>query len=309
LFFEEVRPMLAPPIRTAQFREIKISARDGVQLNVRHYSVGGSGRRAVVCLPGLTRNGRDFHDLAVTLADPHGHRRDVYTIDLRGRGHSGYASSWEQYSVLSELYDVMDCLTALNLHDTAVVGTSRGGILAMALAVARPGAIGAAILNDIGPVIERDGVVRIAATAGRVPLPVSWDDATRLVRDMTERAFPAIPAEQWAEIARATFNEKDGRPAPAYDPQIARTLSAGGKLPELWPQFSALGRVPVLALRGANSDLLSAETLREMHRRHPRLEAVTIEGQGHAPFLKDMPTITRISEFLIRTDATAHDMF
>lgn len=301
--------MLAPPIRNAQFREFKVTARDGIRLNVRHYSCGGSGRRPVVCLPGLTRNGGDFHDLAVTLTDPHGHRRDVYTIDLRGRGLSDYASSWEQYSVLAELFDVIDCLTALNLHDTAVIGTSRGGILAMALAVARPGAIGAAVLNDIGPIIERDGVVRIAATAGRVPLPASWDDATRLLHDMNERAFPAIPSEQWAEIARASFNEKNGRPAPAYDPQIARTLSGGGQLPELWPQFSALGRVPVLALRGANSDLLSAETLREMHRRHPRLEAVTIDGQGHAPFLKDMPTINRISEFLIHSDATAHDMF
>ncbi len=302
--------MLAPPLRAVQCRAFKVTVRDGIALQVHHYSGGGSGRRSVVCLPGLTRNGRDFHDLATVLADPLGHRRDVYTIDLRGRGHSSYAPDWRDYTIKTELVDVMDCLTALGLHDTAIVGTSRGGILAMALAVARPGAIGAAILNDIGPVIERDGIARIAATAGRVPLPVSWDDATRLVRDLDGRAFPAIPAEQWAEIARATFNDKNGRPAAAYDPEIARHLhGAGGNIPDLWPLFGALNRVPVLAVRGANSDILSAETLREMHRRHPRLDAVTIDGQGHAPFLKDMPTITRISEFLIHTDTCARDMF
>ena len=135
----------------------------------------------------------------------------------------------------------------------------------------RPNALGAAVLNDIGPVIEREGLARIVAYVGRVPLPADWKEATELVHEMNRRQFTAIPAEEWADIARQVFNDDNGLPASAYDPQLAKAISMmDGPTPELWPQFAALTHVPVLAIRGENSDILSPKTLAEMSARHPR---------------------------------------
>lgn len=154
--------------------------------------------------------------------------------------------------------------------------------------------------------LEREGLARITAYIGRMPVPVDWEDATRVVYEMGKRHFPAVTPEEWAEQARAWFNDDNGLPAPGYDANISKTISlTDGPMPELWPQFGALARVPVLAIRGENSDLLSEKTLAEMRSRHPRLTAIGVPGQGHAPLLKDAPTIRAIAEFLARTDTSA----
>jgi pimeloyl-ACP methyl ester carboxylesterase len=177
----------------------------------------------------------------------------------------------------------------------------------MMMAVLRPCAIGAVVLNDIGPVLEREGLARIVAYVGRIPLPANWSEAAILVREMNKRHFPDVPDEQWQEFAHAWFNEDArGLPVPGYDPQISKAFSPmDGPLPELWPQFGALARVPVLVLRGEHSDLLSGHTVEEMRARHPRLTAITVPGQGHAPLLKDAPTIGAIAEFFARADGAA----
>lgn len=286
------------------WNDIHFSARDGMRLYARHYPAPGATCRPVLCLPGLTRNSRDFHDLAIALSGAGAASREVYALDCRGRGRSEHDRDWNNYSLLVELNDVLDFMTLKSLHDAAIVGTSRGGLLTMMVAVLRPSAMGAVVLNDIGPVLERDGLARIFAYVGRMPLPKDWTEATELVREMNQRQFPAVTGEQWADYARAWFNEENGMPAPGYDPNISRAVSfTDGPMPELWPQFGALARVPVLAIRGKNSDLLSEKTLAEMRARHPRLTAVTVPGQGHAPLLKDAPTIGAIAEFLARTDA------
>jgi pimeloyl-ACP methyl ester carboxylesterase len=284
--------------------DIHFTSRDGLRLYGRHYAAQGSIRRPVLCLAGLTRNSRDFHDLATVLSDPRGHRRDVFTLDSRGRGRSSHAPDPTTYAIPNELADVLDFMTLNSLHDAAIVGTSRGGLLAMIMAAQRPAAIGAVILNDIGPVIEREGLARIIAYVGRVPVPATWQEAADLVRSMNERGFPAIPRDLWEDIARQWFNEADGRPAPGYDPRLSESLVLGeGPLPDIWPQFMALKNVPVMAIRGATSDLFSAATLQEMQRRHPQLEALTVAGEGHAPMLKDAQTIGAIYDFLLRTDS------
>jgi pimeloyl-ACP methyl ester carboxylesterase len=284
--------------------ELRFTARDGLRLYARHYAVPGSTRRPVLCLAGLTRNGRDFHDLATALARPDQTGRDVYTLDSRGRGNSEPDPDWKNYSLLVEVNDALDFMTMRGLHGAAVIGTSRGGLLAMTIAVLRPAAIGAAVLNDIGPVVEREGLARIVAYVGRVPLPADWPSATALVRELSQRQFSAVPDAQWAEVARAWFNDRNGHPAPAYDANLARAMSlVEGPIPELWPQFGALARVPVLVIRGQNSDILSASTLAEMRARHSRLNTLTVPGQGHAPLLKDAPTIGAIAEFLAAADA------
>lgn len=289
--------------------DIHYTARDGLRLYARLYPVPGSVRRPVVCLPGLTRNARDFHDLATALSRQDETGRDVYAIDYRGRGRSQYDADWKNYSILVELHDVLDFMTMRGLHRAGVVGTSRGGLITMLMGVLRPTAIGAVVLNDIGPVLERDGLSRIVAYVGRVPLPADWDEAAQLVADLHHRQFTAVPITQWHDIARQIFNDDNGLPAPAYDPNISKAVSMmDGATPELWPQFLSLAKVPLLALRGANSDVLSAATLEAMRQRHPRLEAVTVRGQGHAPLLKDAATIATVAEFLARTDSEAEDL-
>ena len=163
------------------------------------------------------------------------------------------------------------------------------------------------MLNDIGPVIEREGLARIIAYVGRVPLPADWKEATELVTEMNRRQFTAVSPQQWEEFARAVFNDDNGLPAPGYDPELAKAISMmDGPMPELWPQFTALAHVPLLAIRGENSDILSEKTFAEMRVRHPRMTAVTVRGQGHAPLLMDAPTIDAIADFLARSDGETY---
>ena len=287
--------------------DIYFTSRDGLRLYARHYRAPQSLRRPLVCLAGLTRNSRDFHDLASALARQDG--REVFAIDCRGRGRSQHDANWKNYAILVELNDVLDFMTMRGLNRAALLGTSRGGLIAMLMAALRPNALGAVVLNDIGPVIEREGLARIVAYVGRVPLPATWSEATELVYELNRRHFPAVPPEQWAEFARQVFNEESDLPAPSYDANLSKAVSMmDGPLPELWPQFAGLARLPLLAIRGENSDILSETTLKGMGARHPSLEAITVRGQGHAPLLKDDHTIAAIAAFLARTDGAASGM-
>jgi pimeloyl-ACP methyl ester carboxylesterase len=283
--------------------DIHYTSRDGLRRYARHYPVPGSLRRPVVCLAGLTRNSRDFHDLATVLARQDETGRDVYCLDYRGRGRSAHDPNWKNYSVLVELNDTLDFMAMRGLDRAAVIGTSRGGLIAMLMGSLRPTALGAVVLNDIGPVLEREGLARIVAYVGRVPLPANWEEATELVYEINRRQFTAIRREEWSAIARQLFNDDNGMPAPAYDAGLAKAISVmDGPTPELWPQLTALSHVPVLVIRGENSDILSQATVERMRSHHPRLAAVTVRGQGHAPLLKDAPTIGAIANFLAHSD-------
>lgn len=289
--------------------EIRYTSNDGLTLYARHYHVAEARARPVVCLPGLTRNSADFHDLAMFLSHHPSRPREVYCPDYRGRGQSDFDPDWRNYSPLIEVLDVLDLMAIAGLERAALVGTSRGGIISMIMAAMRPNAIGALVLNDIGPVIETAGLARIMGYAGKIPLPGDWDEATELVRSMNKRFFTNLRDEEWGELARQFFNEANGRPAPGYDPNLAKALSEidiSQKIPTMWPQFEALKNVPVLVLRGENSDLLSARTVAEMADRHPRLASVTVHAQGHAPLLRDRFTIGIISDFLRETDPDMH---
>lgn len=294
------------------FEDIYFTSRDGLRLHGRRYPAQGGGpsrTRPVLCLAGLTRNGRDFQDLALALSRHPSSPRTVYTLDYRGRGLSEFDPDWHNYTISAELLDVKDFITLTGLYDAALIGTSRGGLITMLLAAARPTAIGAAVLNDIGPVIEPDGLARISGYVGRVPLPISWADAARMMRDLNRRHFPEIPDDIWEECARQWYNEKNGKPAPGYDAKLGNALSVlDGPLPALWPQFEALKRVPLMVVRGENSDLLSAATVDEMRRRHPAMATITVPGQGHAPLLKDAATIEAIRHFLAATDVARQNV-
>lgn len=279
-----------------------IRVRDGIRLHVRRIGRDRR-RRPVLCLPGLTRNSRDFTVLAEALAGDPGQPRTVYALDSRGRGLSEHDADWKNYTVPVEAQDVVDVMAALDLHGAALIGTSRGGLIAMVLGALQPAAFGPVVLNDIGPVIEREGLARIAAYVGRTPVPQTWEEAARLLREQMRQHFPAVPEEDYVAIAKQLHNDNDGRPAAGYDDKLARTFSlADGPPPALWPQFQSLAKKPLLVIRGGCSDLLAQATVEEMLKRHGDARALTVEGQGHAPLLRDAPTIAAIATFLAERD-------
>jgi pimeloyl-ACP methyl ester carboxylesterase len=287
------------------WRDMTFSSFDDLRLHVRHYPALGRGARPAVCLPGLTRNARDFHHLASYLSHHPERPRDVYCIDYRGRGGSQRDRRWRNYTPYIELLDILDFMTVQELHRAAIIGTSRGGMIAMLMAVFRPTAIGAVVLNDIGPVIETTGLARIMGYVGRMRVPRNWDEAAAQLRDLHEHYFPALESWQWEEMARSVYNEKNGRPAQSYDRRLAKTLRSidlGQRGPDLWPQFIALGQFPALVIRGANSDLLSSETVEAMAEGHPNLRSFIVRDQGHAPLLNDADTVETIGSFLAVND-------
>lgn len=290
---------------TQDWEDIRFTSNNGLTLYARHYGQPRANTRPVLCLPGLTRNSADFHDLASFLANHPSRPRDVYCPDYRGRGQSDYDTDWRNYSPFIELLDILDLMTIRGLERAAIIGTSRGGIISMLMAAVRPNAIAALVLNDIGPEIETTGLARIMGYAGKIPVPSSWDEATELVRSMNKRFFTNLTDEEWSRLARQLFGDVNGRPSQACDNNVANTLSEidiSQKIPTMWTQFAALKRVPVLVLRGENSDVLSPKTVEEMVARHPRLAAVTIHAEGHAPLLKDRFTVGVIADFLRETD-------
>lgn len=277
----------------------RLAAADGRGL---HYEDTGGDRPAVLCLAGLTRNHRDFGPLAAHLAD----RYRVIRLDSRGRGGSDRAEDPVlEYSVPVEAGDAIGLIDHLGLTRLAIVGTSRGGILGMAIAAGRPGLVAGLVLNDVGATVETRGLARISAYLGRPPEAADFAGAALALRAANERAFPGLSARAWERFARQIHDDDGGRPVLSYDPDlraaVAASLPEDGAPIDLWPMFEALEAVRMLVVRGANSDILTAETLTRMAGRHPALTHVTIEGRGHAPFLDEPEALSAIDRFLAET--------
>jgi pimeloyl-ACP methyl ester carboxylesterase len=205
-----------------------------------------------------------------------------------------------------ELGDVIAVLVAFGAAPAIIVGTSRGGLLAMVLAAHRPGAIAGVVLNDIGPVIEAKGLKRIKEYVGKLPDPQTFDEGADILRRIAGDQFPNLTADDWLAAAKRAWRQQNGRLVPTYDPALAHNLaaiSADQPVPTMWPQFEALTRMPVMLIRGAHSDVLSAETVEAMKTRHPEMEVVAVPDQGHAPLLAGPHIIARIAEFAKKCDA------
>ncbi len=285
--------------------DIFYRSHDDLLLYVRKYGSDDLPGRPLLCLPGLTRNGRDFQRLATALAEHPTNPRAVYCLDYRGRGRSQWDTDWRNYSAYVELLDVVSFLTLRGLNDIAIAGTSRGGIIAMMLAVMRPSAMGCLVLNDIGPVIETSGLARIMGYAGKIPVPRDWDEAAQFVREMYRRQFTALDDAGWAAFTQQLFNEENGEPAAGYDPNVGKALSEvdiAKPVPAMWEHFESLLETPLMVLRGENSDILSAATVQEMQARHRNLTAVLIRNEGHAPLLMDRFSHRLVADFLAGAD-------
>jgi pimeloyl-ACP methyl ester carboxylesterase len=278
-----------------------VTAPDGLRLHVREHGERTAPGLAVVCLPGLARTTADFDQLAAALAGDRDRPRRVLALDYRGRGLSDHDRDPGNYSIPVELADVMAVLTARAVARGVFVGTSRGGLLTMALAAVRPTAIAGAVLNDIGPVIEPQGLMRIKSYVGKLPRPASFHEGADILRRLFGSQFPKLSGDDWVAFAHRTFKEAGGRIVPDYDVKLATTLktvSPERPLPVLWKEFDALARVPVLVVRGGNSDILSAATVEAMRARRASLDVIEVPGEGHAPLLLGREIIDRIAAFV-----------
>jgi pimeloyl-ACP methyl ester carboxylesterase len=279
------------------FRERRITARDGLSLYLRDYGNALSPKTPLLCLSGLTRNSADFARLAARVS---GERR-VICPDYRGRGRSDYDPNWRNYEARILLDDIANILAALGIERAVVLGTSLGGLLAMGLAAAKPMAVAGAILNDVGPTVETAGLELILRYISADRPQPDWPTAAQYLR----RSLPQLwfaSDEDWLDFARGTYREgADGTLHFDWDIRLAWLLrKSRGAAPDLWPLYRALGRVPVLALRGATSDILSAMTFERMARENPALAAVTVPGVGHAPSLDEAVAREAVDEFLHR---------
>ena len=289
------------------FVSLFVTAPDGLRLHVRRYGARGRGL-PIVCLPGLTRNGSDFHELATLLTRDAAQPRLVFTIDSRGRGSSDYDPDPENYSFPVELADVLAVMTALEIGPAIFLGTSRGGILTMLLGAARPTAIAGAILNDVGPVIDVKGLVRIKGYAGKLPTPRSYEEGAEILRRLGDAQFPGLAPESWLRQARQVWRQQNGAMVLAYDAKLAKTLETVDvehPPPALWAQFDSLARVPLMVVRGTNSDILSAATLDAMRERRLDIDVLEVSNQGHAPLLVEPDVIARIAAFVTLCDVSA----
>jgi pimeloyl-ACP methyl ester carboxylesterase len=286
-------------------RIVRIRSQDGLSLAVRIFDVPGSDRLPLLCLPGLSRNSRDFLALGRFFSSHPAEPRRVIAVDYRGRGLSEADPDWRNYKPIVEAEDVLTITAALGIERAILVGTSRGGIISMLIGMLRPTLIAGVVLNDIGPVLEGRGLARIKAYLSSRHSVASWEEATALVRSVSEAQFPGLSDTDWRSFAAAYFTESRSGLTPQFDPNLRKTvvdIDVTEKIPVLWPQFMSLANIRVLAIRGEHSDLLSPRTLAEMALRHQRLEQLTVSGQGHAPLLGDEATLTKISAFAAGCD-------
>ncbi len=276
-------------------------APDGLRLHLRDYAPDHADATPLVCLAGLTRNADDFDALARVLAFEAPTRRRVVAFDYRGRGLSDHDADWRRYDLATEWADVMAGLQLCGIASAHFLGTSRGGLHIMAAAQQHRSLIRSAVLNDIGPVLEQEGLRRIKGYIGQAAAPRTMAQAVALLKIGAGVHFTGLTDREWRLFATTTFGTDEANLGLRYDGALRHSLDGldlSRPLPDLWAQFDALTDLPVLTVRGENSDILSAETLRAMSERWAGSEISTVAGQGHAPLLADAVTIDRIGRFL-----------
>ena len=277
-----------------KFIDIFYRSDDGLRLYARDYPSPHLNSRVLLCLPGLTRNSKDFNDLAERLCN----RYRVICPDQRGRGRSERDIDPTRYRPDRYAADMLTLLDTLDVEQVTVIGTSLGGMMGIMLMVANPKRIDALVVNDMGPVIEPAGIARLISYVGKMKPADSWDEAVAQTALVNGIAFPAYGHDEWAAMARNMYVMEGRQPVLDYDPAIASGLGSGTATPDLWPLFDLLPPQPMLVVRGEISDILSVATMAAMEKRRANLQTVTVPGVGHAPMLNEAAAITAIEDFL-----------
>jgi len=274
------------------------STADNLKPYCRIYPAQQPGGTTILCLPGLTRNSRDFVALATRLQPRH----EVLTADLRGRGLSDRDSDPSRYQLPNYVQDIWSLLDSRGLGRVVVIGTSLGGLIGMVMAATRPTHIAGLVLNDIGPEIDPTGVRRIAGYAGKLPPVSSWTEAAAQAKSVYGLALPGLTHAEWLDYARCGYRENaSGVPVPDMDPKISEAFkNASVAAPDMWPLYALLKRVPMLVIRGAQSDLLSAATVARMVREKPDLTHIEVADRGHTPLLNEPQCVAAIDAFVAR---------
>jgi pimeloyl-ACP methyl ester carboxylesterase len=272
---------------------------DGLRLYARDYPGPAADSPVVICLPGLTRNSKDFEGLAEVLRQTH----RVVCPDQRGRGRSEYDTDPSRYRPDRYVQDMRVLLDLLSVQRVTVIGTSLGGLMAMLMMATDASRITAIVLNDVGPVVEPAGLARIAAYVGKSAAPQNWSEAAAQTADTNGLAFPDYQQGDWQAMARDLYIQENSRPVLNYDPAIAQGIASGTAAPNLWPLFEMVGSRPMLVVRGAASDILSQTTVDEMCSRLPQVVAVNIVNRGHAPTLNEPAAREAIAGFLAKSKA------
>ena len=273
-------------------------SKDGLRLHYRDYA-GDPSKTPILCIPGLTRNARDFGAVADRLA---GDRR-VLVVELRGRGESAYAADPMSYVPLTYMQDIRALVEGLGLERVVAFGTSLGGIVTMLLSATAPGLLAGALLNDIGPEIEPAGVGRISSYVGRAQSHATWLHAARALADAQRDIYPDYDLERWLSYAKRLYRlTPGGRVVLDYDMKIAEPfrITGGSSGFDLWSAFASLAEKPVTLVRGEMSDLMSAETVAAMRARVPDLAVATVPRVGHAPVLDEPEAVAAIDALLGR---------
>ena len=277
--------------------EYRFDTQDGLRLFSRVYAGPNAAAPVVLCLHGLMRNSRDFEDLATHLAA----RYRVIVPDVRGRGLSARDPNFNNYQIPTYLGDLMPLFTGLGFQRVSIVGTSMGGLMAMVLAATQPRLVARIVLNDVGPELDPPGLERIRGYAGKSAPVRSWEEAVAQVRSIYGPVWPGLSDERWQRIARLSYRENaQGVPEADADPLIAERLrDPKAAAPNLWPLWGVLAKVPILAIRGAQSDLLNAATLARMQCEKPDLEVLEVANRGHPPLLDEPECLAAIDQFLL----------
>lgn len=272
---------------------------DGLDLHFRDYP-GPDDRPPIVCLHGLTRNSRDFEGLAAHLSP----EWRVLALDMRGRGKSDYAPDSASYAPLVYVGDLMALLDAEGIGRFVAIGTSMGGLMTLIVAGSAPERLAGAVINDIGPDVDPEGLEKIRSYLGQGRSFATWMHAARALEETHAAAHPSYTLEDWLVMAkRSMIVCSNGRIAFDYDMKIAEPILAAEEAavpPDLWPLLAGLKDKPVLLVRGGLSNILSAETLARMERELPQAQTVTVEDTGHAPTLDEPAVRAAIDALLAR---------
>ncbi len=274
---------------------------DGLTLAYRDYDSAGDALTPVLCLAGLTRNARDFEDIAAHLAQT----RRVICPDMRGRGASAWDENWKNYAIPVETGDVLALCRQLGLKQVVLIGTSRGGLIANMIAVMQPALLKGVVLNDVGPELDPRGLARIMAYVGQQnATPASWAEAMQGLRRVNGDTFDMGDAD-WMKMTRAIYRDEAGQPVLDHDPRIGDAIRASvseSVSVDPWAIFAAFQAMPMLVIRGEGSDILSRETVNRMAAQHPACSMAEIPKRGHAPFLNEPEAVRAIDSFLKTLD-------